>query len=52
MSDRTSPRYERPEVTTYGTVESLTQNDKVGDSEDTVTEATAAVGTPITGSIV
>lgn len=32
MSDNTS-RYDRPELTEYGTVETLTQNDKVGDSK-------------------
>ncbi|WP_174811802.1 hypothetical protein [Salinadaptatus halalkaliphilus] len=52
MSDSTSRSYERPTVTTYGTVESLTQNDKIGNSEDTVTEAAADVGVSITGSIV
>ncbi|WP_140408863.1 lasso RiPP family leader peptide-containing protein [Natronolimnobius baerhuensis] len=52
MSDSTSPRYERPALTAYGTVETLTQNDKIGDSEDSVTEATADAGMVITGSIV
>ncbi|NGM70331.1 lasso RiPP family leader peptide-containing protein [Natronolimnobius sp. AArcel1] len=50
MSDDTS-RYEPPTLMEYGTVETLTQNDKIGDSEDAVTEAAADTGASITGSI-
>lgn len=45
MSDNTS--YERPEVTEYGSVESITEQDKVGNVDDDYSDVT-----PLTGSIV
>ncbi|WP_243645318.1 lasso RiPP family leader peptide-containing protein [Natrarchaeobius chitinivorans] len=46
MSERNSKRYEAPELTEYGTVESITQQDKVGTGDDQWSD-----GTPLTGSV-
>lgn len=47
MSQDTSRGYERPELTEYGTVESITQNDKIGSGEDQYSGITS-----LTGSVV
>ncbi len=43
----TKTRYEAPEVTEYGSVESMTLDDKCGTEDDSFSD-----GTPLSGSIV
>lgn len=48
MSERETKTYEPPEVTEYGTVESITQQqNKVGTGTDEFSEATPLVGSVV-----
>lgn len=47
MSDSNSDRYEPPEVTAYGNVESITQQDKIGNGDDQFSEITSLSGSII-----
>ncbi|MCU4743567.1 lasso RiPP family leader peptide-containing protein [Halobacteria archaeon AArc-m2/3/4] len=48
MSGKTIKGYETPEVTEYGTVESITQNqNKVGSGDDEYSEITPLVGSVV-----
>lgn len=47
MPEKTNGSYATPKVTTYGSVESITEGkDKTGDGEDQFSQ-----GTPLTGSV-
>ncbi|RQG89228.1 lasso RiPP family leader peptide-containing protein [Natrarchaeobius halalkaliphilus] len=47
MSEESNSTYESPAVTEYGSVESITENDKHGNGDDQYSSATS-----LTGSIV
>lgn len=46
MSEKSTSEYVTPEVTEYGSVESITEQNKVGSGDDEYSDAT-----PLTGSI-
>ena len=47
MSRKSTKAYDAPEVTTYGSVESITQQNKIGFGDDVESD-----GTPLQGAIV
>ncbi|MCU4743574.1 lasso RiPP family leader peptide-containing protein [Halobacteria archaeon AArc-m2/3/4] len=44
MSEQSTKTYETPEVTEYGSVESITMQNKIGSGEDEYSELTPLVG--------
>lgn len=47
MARKTTPGYETPEVTVYGSVESLTEQNKVGEGTDQYSQSTPLVGSVV-----